>query len=318
MLIRSQPNLLEKIRYSYRYRKFISSYNQMQSLSEEESVLLAKLKHEGFLVLENFIPIDKLSKMRDEFQNTLELLKFKEPCLGQSLIDASKHEDLIQNHFYGSDNDFFNRGITFCRSDVNSLQEAIEKYNPSTLTAYMLEYSRLYQSVWLNEKLLRIVAAYMGMVPKLTEAYVRRNFPSNYKVMNHYWHRDLNHKHYLLKVFIFLSDCAIDNGPHEFISGTHNDFNMLNGRRYYDDLEVDDVYPKNSKERIISTVKAGTVIIEDTRGLHRAQMPVTGKRDLGYAVFMPDANAANFKINREDFSRLTSFQKLFISNPTVV
>lgn len=290
----------------------------MQSLTKEESVLLEKLKQDGFLVFENFVPIDELNKMKDEFQKTLESLKFKEPCLGQSLIDASKHKDLIEKNFYGSDDDFSSWGITFCRSDVSTLQEAIEKYNPSTLTAYMLEYSRLYQSVWLNEKLLRIVAAYMEMVPKLTEAYVRRNFPSNYKVMNHYWHRDLNHKHYLLKVFIFLSDCAIDNGPHEFISGTHKKFDKLNGLRYYSDSEVDSVHPKNSKERIISTVKAGTVIIEDTRGLHRAQMPVAGYRDLGYAVFMPDANAANFKIKGEDFSRLTAFQKLFISNPTII
>ena len=36
---------------------------------------------------------------------------------------------------------------------------------------------------------------------------------------------------------------------------------------------------------MVSNVKAGTIIIEDTRGLHKAGIPKRDYRDLGFAVF---------------------------------
>jgi hypothetical protein len=125
------------------------------------------------------------------------------------------------------------------------------------------------------------------MVPKLAEAYVRRNFPSRYRTMNHYWHRDLNDRHNLLKAFVFLSDCSLLTGPHEFIRGSHADYSRLNGKRYFTDAEVDSEHAEGSVTRLVSEVRAGTIILEDTRGLHRARMPLEGHRDLGYMVFMP-------------------------------
>ena len=318
MFLKREINFLEKIRYSWSYRNSISAYKKMLPLKNDELFLLEKLKKEGCLVIENFVEPDTLKKMSVEFQKNLESLGFKTPCLGQSLISVEGHADLIENNFYASDKELQRRGLMFSRDDVNSLEDAIDKFNPSTLTANMLDKSTLYQSIWLDEKILRIVAGYMGLVPTLAEAYVRRTFPSQYKVMNHFWHRDLNHKHYLLKVFIFLSDCDVDNGPHEYISGTHNNFNHLNGKRYFSDSEVNDIYPENSEKRMVSKVKAGTVIIEDTRGLHRAQMPVTRYRDLGFAIFTPEVSGAYFNIKEEDYCNLTSFQKLFVSKLTVI
>ena len=41
-------------------------------------------------------------------------------------------------------------------------------------------------------------------------------------------------------------------------------------------------------EQVDTSAKAAlNHLLEDTRGLHRAQLPQTGYRDLGYAVFMP-------------------------------
>ena len=42
---------------------------------------------------------------------------------------------------------------------------------------------------------------------------------------------------------------------------------------YYSDEEIDDVWPISSPNHITSEVPAGTIIIEDTRGLHKAGIP---------------------------------------------
>lgn len=152
-------------------------------------------------------------------------------------------------------------------------------------------------------------------MPHLAETYVRRNYPSPFRTMNHYWHRDLNNRHYLLKIFFFLSDCSLENGPHEFIRGSHTRFNVLNGKRYFSDQEVDAVYPPRGADRVVSEVKAGTVILEDTRGVHRAQMPRAGYRDLGYAVFVPlpaGVSARYYNFPRSALAQLSDFQKAFI------
>lgn len=120
---------------------------------------------------------------------------------------------------------------------------------------------------------------------------------------------------YLLKVFFFFTDCDLDNGPHEYIQGSHNRFDVLNNKRYYEDSDIDSLYPEGSEERVVSKVTAGTVVIEDTRGVHRARMPVTGYRDLGFAIFVPVNSTKNSVYNRfpqDAYNKLTDFQRAFV------
>jgi hypothetical protein len=95
---------------------------------------------------------------------------------------------------------------------------------------------------------------------------------------------------------------------------------VLNGQRYFTDEEVDRAYPPGSPERLVSVVKAGTVVIEDTRGLHRARLPKSGFRDLGYAVFVPLRPFyphQNYRFPRDAYERLTRFQRAFIPRAMV-
>jgi hypothetical protein len=133
--------------------------------------------------------------------------------------------------------------------------------------------------------------------------------------MNHYWHRDINHNFHLLKMFVFLSDCTIETGPHEFIQGSHSNHNILNGQRYYKDEQIDELYPPSHKNRILSIVKAGTVVIENTHGLHRATIPRAGHRDLGFGVFMPIPSFyrhKNYHFPKETYDSLSPMQRAFI------
>lgn len=276
------------------------------------------LKRDGYVLMPEFIQPDILECLKNDFENILYSCDFEKPCLAQSKIDPKRHSKIIENNLLLDKNDLIAEGLSINEEDCKSYEHIISEYNPSTLTALMMQRSKNFVSVWLNEFILSIVADYMGMVPQLHEAYVRRNFPCPYKTMNHFWHRDLNDKHFLLKVFFFLSDCNIHTGPHEYIRGSHSDF-RLNNQRYFSDKEVDKVYPIESSSRIVSEVKAGTVIIEDTRGLHRAVVPKEGYRDLGYAVFIPGyARRSYYKIPSLSYAELSSFQKSFIPKGNII
>jgi hypothetical protein len=279
-----------------------------------------RLRRDGFVQLDGHIPADRLARMQRQLDGALRELRFETPCLAQSRVDPLRDADLIANYMYATPRQLRARGLAFEQADCRSYEQVVADFNPSTLTAYMLAESADYRATWLDPFLLGVVAEYLGMIPRMVEAYVRRNFPSPYRTMNHFWHRDLSHKHFLLKAFFFLTDCAIDNGPHEFIRGSQRRFDPLNDKRYYDDAEVDAIHPVGSPDRIVSEVRAGTVIIEDTRGVHRARMPERGFRDLGYAVFMPlraSFGETYYAFPRADYEALSPFQRAFVPGRNV-
>lgn len=279
------------------------------------------LREKGYLILENFINGDELHSIQKKYQEALEIKKkFETPCLSQSLIDEKQHQHLIENYFRFNPSDLIKYGVTFEYSDFSNYQECLDKFQPSTLKTYLTEIQDFYD-LWLNEDLLMIIESYMGLRPHLVEAYLRRNFPAKYKVMNHFWHRDTNHPEFLLKAFIFLSDCKVNNGPHEYVSGSIKD-RRLDGKPYFSDIEVDSLYPDDSSCRIKSLVKAGTVILEDTRGLHRATIPIEGFRDLGFAIFMPLSKFSRNKsplyfIDESFFLKLSNYQKSFVPKENI-
>jgi hypothetical protein len=206
-------------------------------------------------------------------------------------------------------------GMTFDREEVRSYPQLLETFKPSTLTLFIPQVE-VFWKYWLHPELIEIIENYMGLLPFLQEAYLRRNFPAKHKVMNHFWHRDTNHKDYLVKIFFFFTDCKVENGPHEYVLSSVKD-RRLDGRPYFTDEEIDSLYPLGSEKRVKSVVKAGTVIIEDTRGLHRAVVPREGYRDLGYAVFMPQAfyhrwGKSTYQIESSQYNKLDDNQKSYI------
>lgn len=301
-------------------------FNRIPMVARRKSDLINdsidKLKSNGYVVLENYIEENVLNHIRENFKKKLEIENdFEFPCLAQTKIDEIKHKDLIDLRFRASNEEFRERGITFEKEDVSSYSQMINEFKPSTLKSYLPNDFAFY-NLWLDEDILSIVEGYLGMKPYLLEAYIRRNFKANHKVMNHYWHRDTNNKFLMLKAFIFLNDCTIENGPHEYVERSIFD-RKLNGKNYYTDEEVGDIYPEGHERRIKSIVKAGTVVLEDTRGLHRACIPKTGHRDLGYAIFVPlniFSNIRNpyYKINQETFRRLSPIQRKYIPSGFVI
>ena len=310
--------LLDRAYRRYRFRDGYSRLRSAPSLNREQAGMVDELRREGTLILQSYLPPDVTRALQGEMQRGLEALEFETPCLAQSRVDPEKHRALIDNYLYGSNQDFARQGVAFDRNEVRTLDQVVRDFNPSTLTVYPLQSSEVFRNVWLDRYLLTIVAHYLGLVPALVEAYARRNFPARFWTMNHFWHRDLNDRHQLVKMFVFLSDCTIETGPHEYIRRSHREFGRLNGKRYFTDAEIDALHPVGSPLREVSEVKAGTVILEDTRGLHRARMPEVGYRDLGYAVFFPlpaRAVPALYRFPRESAAGLDAFARAFIPEP---
>jgi hypothetical protein len=307
-------SLGDQIRSRFVFWGNYSKLDLIPKSDERQTAALQTLRRDGFVAFPNYLPAAALETMQKEFTAKLHELKFNTPSLAQSKIDPIRHKHLIENFLFGSPSELKKNGVTFDRNEAQSYEQVVSEFNPSTLTIPMLQYSEAFRQVWLDPFILGVVANYLGMVPSLAEAYVRRNFPAPHRTMNHHWHRDLNSIH-LLKAFIFLTDCGPENGPHEYIIGSHKRYDVLNGKRYFAENEVDSLYPDGSEMRKKSIVPAGTLVIEDTRGVHRAMLPTAGYRDLGFMVFMPLRPFypnKNYEFPRTAMNELSSLQRAFI------
>lgn len=91
-----------------------------------------------------------------------------------------------------------------------------------------------------------------------------------------YYHYDNDFKKFF-KVFIYLNDVDINAGPHSYIQYSHKKklFKHIISKRINDD-EIEDTY--GSKNIITFDRSKGSVIFEDTFGLHKGNYPKTNNR----------------------------------------
>ncbi|MFA6901893.1 MAG: phytanoyl-CoA dioxygenase family protein [Gallionellaceae bacterium] len=95
-----------------------------------------------------------------------------------------------------------------------------------------------------------------------------------------YYHFDMDRPKWL-KFFIYLTDVTTDNGPHTFISGSQQtggipDTMLKKGYARLTDEEVEQHY---DREKVVEfAAPRGTIIAEDTRGLHKGKHVAQGDR----------------------------------------
>lgn len=83
------------------------------------------------------------------------------------------------------------------------------------------------------------------------------------------------------KVFINFEDVTVTNGPHSFIKGSH-----LPGKqsekirsKFYARISDEDVYENYGKDSEVTfTVPKGSILIEDTKGMHKGYHLTEGRR----------------------------------------
>ena len=290
-------------------------YTKEFALNSELKNKLKKLKRDGYVTFDHLVGTEAFTILQNKVKSLYEKdLAFKTPCLAQNHIDYDRDADFIARNFLVTAEELKSRNLVFNQEDVKSYDQVVQDFAPSTLTLPIPKNPEFY-NIWLDQDLLQVIEAYMGFTPILREAYIRRNFPCQYTVMNHKWHRDTNHRHHLLKAFIFFTDCDIETGAHHYIAGSVQE-ERFRENRYFEDDEIETAYPLKSGKQIVSTVPAGTIILEDTRGLHKAGIPKRDFRDLGFAVFVPGSvlhrNKSYYNTNRETVNALTPQQQLYI------
>ena len=280
---------------------------------------LSTLRERGFVIFDHLVGSPEFSSIQADLLRRIEQdMNFEFPCLAQSHIDQAEHADLVEKSFRVPLKELEQRGLTFGSTDIKNYQDIVSRFRPSTLKLLMPN-SIDYFSLWLDPIVTSVIEAYMGFKPMLREAYIRRNFPCSYRVMNHNWHRDTNHKRHLLKAFIFFNDCKIDTGAHRYIAGT-TQTSEFRDKIYYTDDEVEAVYPLASRDHIVSGASGHYHL--KPRGLHKAGIPQRHYRDLGFAVFLPKVlftdNTGDYSISREIYDQLSQSQKAYISNSNII
>ena len=94
------------------------------------------------------------------------------------------------------------------------------------------------------------------------------------------FHFDMDRPRWL-KLFVYLTDVGPENGPHVFIPGTHRDGGipaalLSKGYARLGDDEVAEYFPPDRWLEVVG--RRGTVILEDTRGLHKGKPVLVGDR----------------------------------------
>jgi len=132
------------------------------------------------------------------------------------------------------------------------------------------------QALLADHALLALSQAYLGSRPRadVLSMWWHTNFHSRPdSEAAQYFHFDMDRLRWL-KIFIYLTDVGPDDGPHTFVEGSHQTggipADMLN--RGYTRLTDDEVIAEYGPTRLIEfAAPRGTIIIEDTRGLHKGK-----------------------------------------------
>lgn len=123
------------------------------------------------------------------------------------------------------------------------------------------------------------------------------------------YHRDRNlgslqeTKNNFLKVFIYLTDVGLENGPFTYCAGSQN--KVLENLADYrvPDKTVADLYPN---KEVFLTGSAGTILTANTTGLHKGTKVREGYRDMFTINYCttPEKGATNFIVKKEQYKAL--------------
>lgn len=156
---------------------------------------------------------------------------------------------------------------------------------------------RVFERFALQDRILDVANAYLGMVAKLRYYNVWNTFATRSKAReSQLWHFD-REDNYILKLFVYLRDVDAGNGPFTYAPGTHRKgdrrgaapeyFLEENVRRSTDD-QMAAVIPR--EEWKPGTGRKGTVIFADTRGYHKGGEARTGDRLMFTCMFTSRAS----------------------------
>jgi len=143
--------------------------------------------------------------------------------------------------------------------------------------------NKVLQRVVFDESILSFAQKYLGVAPilDLVAMWWHTTFAkSPDKEAAQWFHFDMDHLKWI-KFFFYITDVDENTGPHTFVARTHRSFGIpfkLRKMGYVrlTDEEVASAFSQDSFKEFVG--KRGTLIVEDTRGLHKGKHCISGDR----------------------------------------
>ena len=126
-----------------------------------------------------------------------------------------------------------------------------------------------------DSKVLNAVSQYLGVNPVIANINCWWSFGNRESAKEaQFYHRDLD-DYKFVKLFFYLTDVTEESGPHIYVKGSHKINKLLELRRFTD-KEVEETF---SADKITTLTKTkGSCFLEDTYGIHKGQLPLSGNR----------------------------------------
>ena len=139
------------------------------------------------------------------------------------------------------------------------------------------------QQIVFDESILSFAQKYLGVAPilDLVAMWWHTTFAkSPDKEAAQWFHFDMDHLKWI-KFFFYITDVDENTGPHTFVARSHKNFGIpfkLRSKGYVrlTDDEVAAAFTPESFKEFVG--KRGTLIVEDTRGLHKGKHCISGDR----------------------------------------
>ncbi len=167
--------------------------------------------------------------------------------------------------------------------------------------------NHIVQDLACDPTILKIAQDYLGTLPVLdfVAMWWHTKSPSPDKEAAQYFHFDMERLRWI-KFFFYLTDVNEESGPHIFVPDSHLDNGLpfsLRSKGYtrLEDSQVDKVFPRASWK--VFTGPIGSMIVEDTRGLHKGKHVENGDRlvfQLQFTSSLFGKAIDNIEINQND------------------
>jgi hypothetical protein len=159
-----------------------------------------------------------------------------------------------------------------------------------------------------NDTIVGTVASFLGCQPTIVEIATVYTNESKENLHAQAFHRDINDFGWVT-VFIYHDDICTQNGPHLFLSGSHKLENYPNSRagmpKFTVDYGYDNCYLNYFGDPVEFNGPRGTVIIEDSIGIHAGKRVQNGSRMISWCVYAMTPSLFNFYSSDQRKSPIT-------------
>ncbi|MGE4158096.1 MAG: phytanoyl-CoA dioxygenase family protein [Planctomycetota bacterium] len=233
-----------------------------------------QVRDQGYTLFDNFLSPQDFARLKAYFESTVSDLDL----LDYPLEDLTRRQtmDDVQNTREIKKGEYHTLDELMKSAQLRKLQVRPYKVKPDW---------ELLRVLALHPTLLGIACRALGSIPVLYNVLHLRSLPTRMGFESNAYHRDQEDPRYMLKFFLYLNDVGIENGPHCYFPGTHNRvYPWQNRSTRFTDEEMRRELGAD-RERVF-TGKAGTLIVEDTRGYHKGLPLVKGVRDMIMVAFI--------------------------------